>query len=107
VTKMTLEAYGYRVLTAGDGTEAVAMYAQHKSEIAVVVTDMMMPYMDGAATIRALQKLNPSLKVIAASGLMGNEKVAEVAGSVPVTFLQKPYTAERLLTSLHELITAT
>jgi two-component system cell cycle sensor histidine kinase/response regulator CckA len=107
VTKMTLEAYGYRVLTAGDGTEAVALYAQHKREIAVVVTDMMMPYMDGAATIRALQKLNPALKVIAASGLMGNEKVAEVAGSVPVTFLQKPYTAERLLTSLHELLTAT
>jgi CheY-like chemotaxis protein len=105
VTKLTLETYGYRVLTASDGTEAVAQYAQHHGDISAVVTDMMMPYMDGAATIRALQKLNPAVKVIAASGLMGNDKVAEVAGSTPVTFLQKPYTAGTLLTTLHAMLT--
>jgi PAS domain S-box-containing protein len=105
MTKMTLEAYGYRVLTAGDGTEAISVYANHKGEIEVVITDMMMPYMDGPATIRALQKLDPRVKVIAVSGLMGNEKVAEVAGNTPVTFLQKPYTAETLLTTLHQVVT--
>ena len=50
--KRTLEAFGYRVLLASDGAEAVALYAQHQAEIAVVLTDMMMPVMDGAATIR-------------------------------------------------------
>jgi CheY-like chemotaxis protein len=105
MTKTTLQAYGYRVLTAGDGTEAIAVCAKHKGEIEVVITDMMMPYMDGPATIRALQKLDPGIKLIAVSGLMGNEKVAEVAGSTPVTFLQKPYTAETLLTTLHQVIT--
>jgi nitrogen-specific signal transduction histidine kinase len=59
ITKTTLETHGYRALTASDGTEAVALYAQHKDEVKVVLTDMMMPYMDGPATIRALQKLNP------------------------------------------------
>ncbi len=47
ITSQTLEAFGYRVLTARDGAEAVAVYAEHKDEIAVVLTDMMMPVMDG------------------------------------------------------------
>ena len=59
ITSQTLQAFGYRVLTATDGAEAVAIYAQHKNEIAVVLTDMMMPIMDGPATIRALMRINP------------------------------------------------
>ncbi len=47
ITGQTLQAHGYRVLKATDGAEAVALYAQHKGEVAVVLTDMMMPFMDG------------------------------------------------------------
>ena len=50
ITSQTLQAFGYRVLTATDGADAVAVYAQHRNEIAVVLTDMMMPVMDGPAT---------------------------------------------------------
>ena len=103
ITKGTLEAYGYRALTAADGTEAVALYAQHRDEIAVVLTDMMMPYMDGQSTIRALQKLNPRVRIIVSSGLADNVRVAQGNGAVK-KFLPKPYTAERLLTSLHEVL---
>jgi two-component system, cell cycle sensor histidine kinase and response regulator CckA len=103
ITKGTLEAYGYRALAAADGTEAIALYAQHKDEIAVVLTDMMMPYMDGQSTIRALQKLNPRVRIIVSSGLADNMKVAHGNGAVK-RFLPKPYTAERLLTSLHEVL---
>jgi PAS domain S-box-containing protein len=99
VAKGTLEAYGYRALTASDGTEAVALYAQHKNDIKVVLTDIMMPYMDGPVTIRALQKLNPNVKIIASSGLADNSKFDGVKG-----FLPKPYTAERLLNTLAEVI---
>jgi len=53
---------------------------QHKDEISVVLTDMMMPSMDGSTTIRTLQKMNPQIKIIAASGLASNDKVAEAAG---------------------------
>ena len=107
ITKGTLEAFGYKVLVASDGTEAVALYAQHKDEIKVVLTDMMMPFMDGVATIRALQKMNPNVRVIAASGLAQNEKAAEAAGVGVKVFLPKPYSAERLLTSLAAILGAT
>ena len=104
ITKGTLESFGYRVLTAADGTEAVALYAGHRDEVRVVLTDMMMPFMDGPATIRALQKLNPQVKIIAASGLAANEKAAEAASAGVKTFLPKPYTAEKLLLTLAKVL---
>jgi PAS domain S-box-containing protein len=104
VTKGTLEAFNYRVMTAADGTEAVALYAQHREEVAAVITDMMMPFMDGPATIRALQKMNPRVRVIAASGLGGGDKAAEAAAAGARVFLPKPYTAEKLLKTLAELL---
>ena len=100
ITKGTLEAYGYRALTAGDGTEAVALYAQHRDEIKVVLTDVMMPYMDGPATIRALQKMSPNVTIIACSGLAEHSKAIEGVKA----FLPKPYTAEKLLKTLDQVI---
>jgi two-component system, cell cycle sensor histidine kinase and response regulator CckA len=104
ITKGTLETFGYKVLTAGDGTEAVALYAANRDDIKIVLTDMMMPFMDGPATIRALQKLNPQVKIIAAGGLAANEKAAEAASAGVKTFLAKPYTAEKLLTALAKIL---
>ena len=104
ITKGTLETFGYRVLTASDGTEAVALYAAHKQDVKVVLTDMMMPFMDGPATIRALQKLDPHVKIIAASGLAANEKAAEAASAGVKTFLPKPFTAEKLLTAVAKIL---
>jgi CheY-like chemotaxis protein len=103
ITKSTLESFGYRVLTANDGTEAIALYAQHKEEISIVLTDMMMPYMDGQATIRALTKINPDVKIIAASGLSAHEKELENTDSIK-GFLIKPYSAEKLLKALDNVL---
>jgi CheY-like chemotaxis protein len=97
ITNQTLQAFGYRVLTATDGAEAVAIYAEHKNEIAVVLTDMIMPIMDGTAVIRALRKINPNVKMIAASGLTANGSVAKVSDAGVKHFLTKPYTAGTLL----------
>ncbi|HET6407565.1 MAG TPA: PAS domain S-box protein, partial [Chthoniobacteraceae bacterium] len=58
VAQQTLEAFGYRVLSAVDGAEAVAVYARHQDEIDAVITDMTMPIMDGAATIEVLTRIN-------------------------------------------------
>jgi PAS domain S-box-containing protein len=104
ITRSTLETFGYQVLTAADGTEALALFAQHRDKVAVVITDTMMPFMDGVATIRALKKLRPDLKIISASGLASERRMPEsVRGSVEV-FLTKPYTAEMLLTSLAQVL---
>jgi PAS domain S-box-containing protein len=104
ITKGTLETFGYRVLTASDGTEAVALYADHKNDVAVVVTDMMMPFMDGPATIRALQRMNPTVRIIAASGLGGSQRAADASLEGVEIFLDKPYTAEKLLKALAKII---
>jgi PAS domain S-box-containing protein len=104
VTSQTLNAFGYRVLTATDGADAVACYVQHKNEIAVVLTDIMMPVMDGAATIQALLRINPAVKIIAASGLRANGGSDKTSGAGIKLFLNKPYTAEALLTSLRAVL---
>ena len=100
----TLERQGYRVLAAKDGAEAVALYAERRTEIAVVITDMMMPVMDGPATIVALQRINPEVKIIGASGHDANGKVAKAAGAGVKHFLAKPYTSDALLRTLREIL---
>lgn len=105
ITQQTLHAFGYRVLLACDGAEAIAIYAEHKAEIAAVLTDMMMPVMDGPATIQVFRKLNPKLPIIAASGLATNDYVARMANLGVKYFLPKPYTAETLLKALKEALT--
>jgi len=104
ITRGTLETFGYTVLTAGDGTEALALYADKKNEIAVVLTDMVMPFMDGPATIRALQRMNPKVRIIAASGLGTAHRAGEGTLEGVSVFLNKPYTAERLLKTLAEVL---
>ncbi len=96
ITQKTLEAFGYRVEVATDGADALAIYARRGDEIAVVLTDMMMPVMDGAATIRVLRKLNPAVRIIAASGLVNNGHGASASLGVR-HFLPKPYAADTLL----------
>ena len=65
-----------------------------------VLTDMMMPGMDGVATIRALRQLNPAVRIIAVSGLAAGAEVGVEA------CLPKPYKAERLLETLSEVLGA-
>ena len=104
ISKATLEKYGYRVITANDGAEGVAFYVQNKAEIKAVIVDMTMPIMDGNATIKALRKINPSLKIVAVSGLKMDEENVQAARVNANAFLSKPYTAETLLKTLYELL---
>jgi DNA-binding NtrC family response regulator len=91
-------------VTASDGTEALAIYADRKNEVAVVLTDMVMPFMDGPATIRALQRMNPAVLIIAASGLGTGQRAGEGPLEGVSVFLNKPYTAEKLLKTLAQVL---
>ncbi|GET37080.1 hybrid sensor histidine kinase/response regulator [Microseira wollei] len=104
VTKASLEAYNYTAITANDGLDAIALYADQKDDISAAIVDMMMPSMDGLTTIRTLQKINPQVKVIASSGLLSNVMSTELANIGVSNFLSKPYTAEQLLKTLHQVI---
>jgi hypothetical protein len=107
ISRQILESYGYQVVTATDGAEALALYVERKGEIRLVITDMMMPYMDGAATIRAIRKIDPAACIIATSGLMVGEYAKEVKNLGAQEFLAKPYTAETLLQTLQRVLERT
>ena len=105
VTRTSLENSNYRTLMASDGIEAIALYAEHKQDISLVLMDIMMPSMDGLSAIRALQKLNPKVKVIAMSGLATNSQLTDAIGSSVKAFLPKPYTTKDLLNTLNRVLT--
>jgi CheY-like chemotaxis protein len=100
ITSETLQAFGYHVLTANNGAEAVAIYAEQRRDIAMILTDLSMPVMDGRATIYALLKINPKAKIIAMSGMDESESVAKASTAGIKHFISKPYTAATLLKTL-------
>jgi PAS domain S-box-containing protein len=104
VLRRILIRSGYRVLAAHNGAEAMTLYQQHSAEIAVVLTDIMMPVLDGRAVIRSLKKLNPKLPIIASSGLMSDTTVQEAKDLGVDAFLRKPHAAETLMATLRSLI---
>jgi hypothetical protein len=104
ITKSTLESHNYKVLTASDGIEALALYAQYKDEISVVLIDLMMPGMDGSTTILTLQRMNPQVQIIAMSGLMSNWTTAQKRSLGIQYFLPKPFTSQALLSTLREVL---
>lgn len=104
VVQRTLELFGYRVLLACHGAEALAIYAEHRKQIAVVLTDMAMPIMDGPSMIVALKVMNPEIRIIGSSGLASNEMVARAVGAGVDHFIPKPYTAEAMLKTLATIL---
>jgi nitrogen-specific signal transduction histidine kinase/ActR/RegA family two-component response regulator len=103
VTQAVVEAHGYRAVVANDGAEAVALYALDPKSIDAVVTDVRMPLMDGVATVRALRRINPAVKVILTSGFSEPSSDGVLREQPPI-FLKKPYAAEQLLTALRRLL---
>jgi len=94
------------VLTASEGIEAIALYAQRKEEINLVLIDMMMPEMDGPTTIRTLRKIEPQVKIIGVSGLVSNDKLAQVVTLGVKSFLSKPYTTQELLNTIDQVFSS-
>jgi len=87
-----LEKYGYKILQAGTGVEAVGVWQQHKDEIALLLTDLVMPdNMNGRELAEALWKEQPGLKVIFTSGYSADIVGKDFKLEADTNFLQKPY----------------
>jgi CheY-like chemotaxis protein len=106
VARLVLTKAGYRVHTATNGAEAVALYAQQPQGIHAVLMDMMMPVMGGAQTIQALRRLNPAVKVIAFSGLDAVAESDRAAAASAQAFLSKPYPIGDLLATVRSVLDA-
>ncbi|MDP1570094.1 MAG: ATP-binding protein [Vicinamibacterales bacterium] len=101
-----LEAHGYRVRLAAGGAQGVAAYASHHDEIVAVITDMMMPGMDGVATMGALRRIDPAVRLIAATGLPEEARLARARDAGAAAVVAKPFTTATLLRALHEALTS-
>ena len=99
-----LQSSGYRVITAVNGAEAAQIYREQSSEIDIVVTDVMMPVVGGLELIGLLKAINPDVRVIAASGLMHGEIAKNLSNAGAMALLSKPYTADKLLGTLREVL---
>jgi PAS domain S-box-containing protein len=100
----TLEVCGYRPLTACDGTEAVALFVEHATEIRAVLVDSLMPLMDGAATVRTLRRLDSQVPIITVSGLNEDHEEIQRLELRGLRFLHKPFTTAALLQLLRRVL---
>jgi PAS domain S-box-containing protein len=106
--RQMLEQHNYRVWVAANGEEALKMAGGSGQRFDAMITDIMMPAMDGVALIRALRGLMPDLKIIASSGfgtdMEGSFRAQELQSLGVAAFLPKPYGNEKLLALLHQLL---
>lgn len=102
ITQETLTTFGYRVLAAEDGAQAIALYAMHRAEVAAALVDMVMPVMDGRALITALRRINPAIKLIATSGMNHDSEFAALGVA---HFLVKPSSTCAMLKLVREVLT--
>jgi DNA-binding NtrC family response regulator len=102
--RILLEAQGYRVLSAKDGMEAVELYHRRKNEIALVVLDIRMPKLNGWDAFQKMKKENPQLKALVATAYATPEvRSGLTRGELRGLFI-KPYSVERFLARVSELI---
>ncbi len=103
ITKRMLESYGYRVMLSSDGASALSLFDTHRAGIGVVLSDMMMPVMDGPTMIRSLRDRDPAVRIIGTSGLTSHEYDASSESGLRY-FVPKPCTADTLLRTLQSIL---
>ncbi len=99
-----LELYGYNVIEAEDGLDALKKCIGNKQEVDLVVTDMVMPNMGGIDLVQRLREIWPDLRVLLMSGYPTDVIEHEVKLDEKTSFLQKPYRAEELVQSVREIL---
>jgi len=102
--RQTLEHYGYEVLTARDGAEALERYREQPEAISLVLLDLTMPVMGGEEALSRMHAVNPGVRVLLTSGYSEVEMGERFAGKGLSGFIQKPYSAAALAEKVKELI---
>jgi len=102
--RRTLTRRGYRVIVAPDGASAIRAFQDSHGEVRIVLTDVMMPGMDGFALIRALRAIEPGVKVVASSGLAEIERREELTALGVLSVLEKPFTPSSLFETVERVL---
>ena len=101
---IALASAGYRVLEAADGRMAIEVFDQHRGQIDLVITDVVMPHLGGRELVTALQVKQPGLRVIYTSGYADDAVLRHGISRAEVDFLAKPYTPSVLLQKARDVI---
>jgi PAS domain S-box-containing protein len=101
-TCQMLEAHGYRTVGAANGRDAIDIVESAGHDVTLVLTDMMMPIMDGATASAYLEEHHPGIPIIMASGLTTHRDSTTRVGMGVSRFLAKPYTTRRLLMTVRD-----
>jgi two-component system, cell cycle sensor histidine kinase and response regulator CckA len=104
LTIAILKAYGYRVLDAANGADALALIADHPEEIDLLLTDVILPGMNGRELASRVRALNPRVKVLFTSGYTDDVLASRGALEANVAYLPKPFTAESLAAKVREVL---
>jgi PAS domain S-box-containing protein len=99
-----LQTFGYEVLTAAGGKEALELVRQHGAKISLVLLDMTMPEMSGRQTYEAMQKLLPGIKVLLSSGCSIEGQAQELLDRGCNGFIQKPFDADVLSAEVRKIL---
>lgn len=99
-----LQSAGYRTLAAKDGATALDLFTRNVENISLVLTDIMMPGMNGHEIMHAITARYPSMKTLAISGFVSRNALARVQESGASAFLAKPFKLTRLLNTVHALL---
>jgi len=101
-----LEYLGFQVLTATAGDQALAIFRQHQTDIALVIMDLYMPRVNGYQVLHELQTLAPTVKVIISSGFLGQEEMAKLEAAGVAGLLHKPFRAQQLQEEITRVMAA-
>jgi two-component system cell cycle sensor histidine kinase/response regulator CckA len=104
LAQKTLRQYGYRVLTARNGEDALSIGKEYEGQIDLLLTDVVMPTMNGKETAERLQPLYPQMKVIYMSGYTDDAIVHLGVLEPGINFLQKPFSPEPLAIKVREVL---
>jgi CheY-like chemotaxis protein len=103
-TCSVLQGYGYNVLDAGDGDEAVIVSLQHPEPISLLVTDVVMPRLGGRALSERLRALRPGLKTLYVSGYADDAVLRHDVAHEQVAFVQKPFSPVSIGLRIREVL---
>ncbi|MDQ5985178.1 MAG: Sensor histidine kinase RcsC [Syntrophus sp. SKADARSKE-3] len=101
-----LDILGYKVMTARNGQEAIAIYQEHAQEIDLVLLDMIMPGMNGGEVFDVIKAINPDIRVILSSGYSIDGKAKEILQRGIKAFIQKPFRMDSLAKKIREVLSS-
>ena len=102
--KEILEKLGYKVFLAAGGAEAIEIYGKNKSEIDLVILDMIMPDISGNIVFEKMKEINPEVKVLLSSGYSINGQAAEIIKKGCCCFIQKPFNIIKLSNIIDKIL---